>query len=69
MAVFDNRNPCMLLGNDLMGGPNLQLEVVAMNAGYSFCVLSDRMGHVALVQYLKNIEGVGFPPEPRSNVT
>lgn len=22
MAVFENSNPCMLIGNDLMGGPN-----------------------------------------------
>lgn len=68
MAVYENRTPCMLIGNDVLGGPNSQLEVVAMNAGYSFYVVSDRMGHVALVQYLKNIEGIGFPGEPKTNL-
>lgn len=68
MAVYENRNPCMLIGNDVLGGPNSKLEVVAMNATHSFYVLSDRVGHVALVQYLKNIEGIGFPGEPKSNM-
>jgi hypothetical protein len=57
----------MLVGNDLMGGPNSQLQVVAMNSSCSFYVLSDDKCHVGLVHYLKNVEGIGFPNEPKSN--
>jgi hypothetical protein len=32
-------------------------------------VVVDKNGHVAVVQYLKNVEGCGFPPEPKTAVT
>ena len=32
VAVFSNKAPLMLLGNDVIGGANAKLQVVAMNA-------------------------------------
>ena len=67
MAVFENANPCCLIGNDVIGGPNSLLQIASMNAQCSFYVLHDNKGHVALVQYVKNVEGCGFPTEPKTN--
>lgn len=55
MEVFENRNPCMLVRNDLIGVPNSFWEVLPMNIGYYFHVLCCCKGHVASVQNLKNV--------------
>ena len=66
-AVYENQKPMLLVGNDLVGGPNAKLEILGMNASRSFYVLGDNDGHIACVQYLKNVEGAGYPPEPMAN--
>ena len=49
MAVYENTTPCLLIGNDVIGGVNSKLEIVTLNAKYSLYVLSDVKGHVAVV--------------------
>lgn len=49
IAVYGNRSPCMLIGNYLIGGLNSWLEVVGMNAVYSFYMLLNWRGQVVLV--------------------
>jgi hypothetical protein len=49
MAVYENTTPCLLIGNDVIGGVNSKLEIVTLSAKYSLYVLSDVKGHVAVV--------------------
>ena len=57
----------MLLGNDLIGGPNARFEIVTMSAAHSAYLLTDKKGNTGIVHYLKNIEGAAYPQPPITN--
>ena len=58
----------MIIGNDVMGGINAVFGVVCMAAMQSVYVLQDDQLNLDVVPFLKNVECVGFPPEPKANV-
>jgi hypothetical protein len=58
----------MLIGNDLIGGPNAKFQIMMMNSQCSAYVLMDRKGNTGLVHYVKNIEGAAYPAPPVANV-
>lgn len=41
IAVYPNDESTMLLGNDLLGGPNAKVQIVTMCATHSVYLLSD----------------------------
>ena len=67
VAVFPNQNNVMLLGNDLLGGPNAKFQIVMMCATHSAYLLCDNKGATGVVHYLKNVEGANFPVPPVAN--
>ncbi len=57
IAVIENQEPFMLLGNDVVGGKKARFRRVAMNDDYSFMTLVDlESGHVENVHFLRNNE-------------
>lgn len=64
MAVFDNKSCVLLLGNDLIGGPNAKFEIVTMSSSCSAYLLMDKAGNTGVVHYVKNIEGAAYPAPP-----
>ncbi len=67
VAVYPNEHCVMLLGNDMIGGPNAKVSIIMMSAMYSAYVLCDRKGTTGIVHYIKNIEGAAFPAPPLTN--
>lgn len=57
VAVIENAEPFMLLGNDVVGGKKAKFRRVAMNDDYSFMTLVDlETGHVENCHFLRNNE-------------
>lgn len=49
VAVYPNDEQVMLLGNDLLGGPNAKIQIVSMSATHSSYLLSDSDGNIGVM--------------------